>query len=96
MYETLSHSFSTLKVEGMRAVEHEDKEDNDDYAVDPMADPRLDRFDLFNMVDSRDRDAVLNATRGDAVALNDDDDPTFQPPVQNPAPDAGSTGSSGD
>lgn len=96
MYETLSRAFSTLKVEGMRSVEHEDKEDNNDYSVDPMADPRLDRFDLFNMVDSRDRDAVLNASRGDAVSLSDENDPTFQPSEQSSVQSAATTGSSGD
>lgn len=45
----------------MKSVTHEDTEENNDYSVDPLADPRLDKFDLYNMVDSSERDAIMNA-----------------------------------
>lgn len=62
LYSQLEGAFKTLQVSNMKAVDHEDTELNNDYSVDPLADPRLDKMDLFNMVDSKDRDAVMNST----------------------------------
>lgn len=61
LFEVLDKAFSTLQVENMKAVPHEDTEYNDDYSVDPLADPRLDKMDLFNMVDTKHRDAIMSA-----------------------------------
>lgn len=62
LYDQLDKAFSTLQVENFKSVQHEDDELNSDYSIDPLADPRLDRMDLFNMVDSDQRDELMNAS----------------------------------
>lgn len=61
LYDQLSRAFSSLQVQGMKSVPHEDDEFNNDFSVDPLADPRLDKMDLYNMVSSNQRDEIMNA-----------------------------------
>lgn len=73
MCSQLSRAMETLQISDMKSVEHEDKELNNDYSVDPLADPRLDKMDLYNMVSPEDRDKVMNAQSSFAVADGDSD-----------------------
>lgn len=71
LYDQLSNMMSTLTVSNMKAVEHEDTEENNDFSVDPLADPRLDKMDLYNMVDSQDRDRIMSAQSSFATEQSD-------------------------
>lgn len=72
LYDQLDRAFSTLQVENMKSVEHEDSDLNNDFSVDPLADPRLDKLDLFNMVDGDDRDVLMNSNPSVVSAGGDD------------------------
>ncbi|QXN75226.1 hypothetical protein [Microvirus mar46] len=80
LYDVIDKAFSSLQIEGMKTVPHEDTDENSDFSVDPLADPRLDKMDLFNMVDSKDRDVVMNASASYDVPLDQPDQPD-QPQV---------------
>lgn len=73
LYDQLDRAFSSLQVENMKSVEHEDDEMNNDFFVDPLADPRYDKLDLFNMCDGDQRDAIMNASPSFVAADGDDD-----------------------
>lgn len=90
LYSQLELALSTMKVENMKSVEHEDDELNNDYTVDPLADPRLDKMDLFNMVDSQDRDAIMNSTPSFDVGPSDATDILNSPKPVESTSDSGS------
>lgn len=71
LYDQLSHAFETLQISDMKAVPHEDKENNDNFDVDPLADPRYDKMDLYNLSSVKDRDAIMNASESFASSDSD-------------------------
>ncbi len=76
LYDQLSSAMSSMTISGFRSVDHEDKELNSDFSVDPLADPRLDKMDLYAMSDSQTRDAIMNTSESFAVS---DSDPASVP-----------------
>lgn len=90
LYDQMDRAFTTLQVEGMKAVEHEDTEFNNDFSVDPLADPRLDRMDLYNMVDSKDRDKIMNAQSSYDVGPSDASDLVGVESASEPSSGSGS------
>lgn len=85
LHTQLSKALSTMQIENMKSVEHEDDELNNDYSVDPLADPRLDKMDLFGMVDSQDRDKIMNATSSFDVGPSDDLGPVSEASDETPS-----------
>lgn len=77
LFTVLRTAFKTMKIDSMHSVDHEDIEDNSEFGVDPLSDPRLDRLDLFNMVDSSERDILLNAASSDFGTLSSLEDRDF-------------------
>lgn len=88
LFEVMDEAMTSLNVSGMKSVDHEDSDYNDDYSVDPLSDPRLDKMDLFNLVDTKDRDKIMSA-HASVDCIPDDSDPTFTPDVE---PSSGSGG----
>ncbi len=94
LYDQLDKAFSSLQIDGMKSIDHEDKENNNDFSVDPLADPRLDKMDLFNFVDTKDRDVIMNAS----TSFNsfDSDDDYDHEPKASPASETSSVSGNGE